>query len=486
MKNKRILFFVIFLGLNTGILFANQCEGNNEAVPESGKHYKLGPDEIIMIKRNDPDVLVHQGFPARYLRVFIEPVEIDESGWSLVLRDRDGHLLQTFGPKDFPTITLTKHSLENLKEEGISDEVWEGLQLLKEKKYTHEKEFLKAVEEQIGTEQIIRHKELILKHATSNKLLTRPLRRIINDPEEKDPNKKPDRSIGKVYFSLVFTDPEANATFVVQEYIAMPEPIKYTFHSVQDKNNIGWKSLYSSDVSGLMHCLGDTVGYLSITDRNHDWGCSGVVIATEPVVLLLTNFHCGWAPATSEEPTTLFNFWHPQTCNDMWIDLSWDEDVQSREYRCREVIVHNRQLDIAVLRIEAEGTDNPPIPPIIRQKAVTITDKISIIHHPAGAPKKISTKEIASKCRVVDTEFPGWISTSPPDVRFTHQCDTESSSSGAPVFNQDGYLIGLHNQGFSTTDPPDKLNKAIRMDKILNDPKFKQEIEDLGVQLQVQ
>lgn len=60
---------------------------------------------------------------------------------------------------------LSIQSLENLGDEGIPDEIFEGLQPLEYPKITGENKFLDAVEKQIGRDQTIRYKELILKHA---------------------------------------------------------------------------------------------------------------------------------------------------------------------------------------------------------------------------------------------------------------------------------------------------------------------------------
>ena len=60
---------------------------------------------------------------------------------------------------------LTKQSFDNLRNESIPDNILENLEPLKDREFTSEDEFLNAVEKQIGKEQTVRYKELILKHA---------------------------------------------------------------------------------------------------------------------------------------------------------------------------------------------------------------------------------------------------------------------------------------------------------------------------------
>jgi hypothetical protein len=60
---------------------------------------------------------------------------------------------------------LSQQSLINLREENIPDNTLQRLKQLKDKVFTNEKDFLTAVEKQIGDEQTGRYKKLILKHA---------------------------------------------------------------------------------------------------------------------------------------------------------------------------------------------------------------------------------------------------------------------------------------------------------------------------------
>jgi CAAX prenyl protease-like protein len=60
---------------------------------------------------------------------------------------------------------LTKKSLENLRTVDIPEEILKDLQLLEEQKFTKEREFLDAVEKQIGKELTDQYKDSIVKQA---------------------------------------------------------------------------------------------------------------------------------------------------------------------------------------------------------------------------------------------------------------------------------------------------------------------------------
>ncbi len=63
------------------------------------------------------------------------------------------------------SLKITEQSLENLKSEGVLDDVLEKLQSLKNQEFIGEKDFLVKLEETIGAEQTVRFKSSILKHA---------------------------------------------------------------------------------------------------------------------------------------------------------------------------------------------------------------------------------------------------------------------------------------------------------------------------------
>jgi hypothetical protein len=241
------------------------------------------------------------------------------------------------------------------------------------------------------------------------------------------------------------------------EYIAMPVKARRPYYSYQDRSHPKVHALYDarSPASLDERRLGDSVVYLTAAWDTTMWPCSGVIVAP---TLLMTNWHCGGVyPLGPDE------YWSDEICDSILVDASWDEDDRSREFMCARVAAVDRALDVAILEIkpiESVGAVRP---------AVLSSDPprpglASMVHHPEAQPKRISLL-----CPVIGVSIDGWQGT--PAVRFTHQCDSEGGSSGSPIFDDAGKVVGLHHHGFAmnrdTCTPDDNLNKAVRMDAIL-------------------
>lgn len=243
------------------------------------------------------------------------------------------------------------------------------------------------------------------------------------------------------------------------EYIAMAADAQRPYYSYQDPKNPKMFALYGTgpvpDLDDQR--LGDSVAFVMAAWDAVVWTCSGVVVAP---TLLMTNWHCGGiAPLRPDQ------YWKDSTgiCKSLLIDLSWDDDGRSREFICARVLDSDEPLDIAILEIQPiEGVG--ALRPAVLTREPPKADLVKLIHHPEGHQKRISLD-----CAVAGVSVPGWRRT--PGIDFTHRCDSEGGSSGSPLF-QDGAVVGLHHHGFKrnpqTCRAEDSLNKAVRMDAILN------------------
>ena len=206
--------------------------------------------------------------------------------------------------------------------------------------------------------------------------------------------------------------------------------------------------------------LGDLVAFLAFVWFDFQWGCTGVMIAED---LLLTNWHCGGPKGVAN------GMWQEEIWRSALVDLSWDDDAESREARISKVELHDEKLDFAILRLSGIDTSSGPLRPATLSRRVT-ADAVTILHHPRAEPKRIS------HCEVTNFFWRNWKDVSML-TDFQHNCGTDNGSSGAPVFDGHGSVIGLHHLGFefdaTTCKAKDDVSKAIRMDFIIDHIKDK-------------
>ena len=150
---------------------------------------------------------------------------------------------------------------------------------------------------------------------------------------------------------------------------------------------------------------------------------------------------------------------------DTIIDVSFDDDGLSQEYVAKRLLAKNPDLDFALLEVSPVDAARR-IRPIKISLAPLSPETLKIVHHPAAERKMITL----ASCRVETVDFPSWRNRV-EGTDFTHKCDTEKGSSGAPVFNAKHELVGLYHRGFDV-DPvtckekEPRLNKAVKISKI--------------------
>ena len=158
-------------------------------------------------------------------------------------------------------------------------------------------------------------------------------------------------------------------------------------------------------------------------------------------------------------------YWNTDVCRDLLLDLSWDDDRSSRDYGCVRVVDKDKDRDFALLEIAAIGSTGELRPVTLSVTPLATNDPVVVIHHPL-----YMQKQLTRHCGVQSWAVPGWIGQS-PGLDFSHDCDTEGGSSGAPVFNSAGAVVGLHHHGHgidaNTCQETDTVNKAVRMDRIV-------------------
>lgn len=105
------------------------------------------------------------------------------------------------------------------------------------------------------------------------------------------------------------------------------------------------------------------------------------------------------------------------------------------------------ELDFTIVAVSPESRDNPPVP-LARfgfnrasreQGKVVLGESINIIQHPSGHPKQIALQQNELIDRL--------------DHFLHYHSDTSPGSSGAPLYNNQWEIVGLHHSGVPDRDP---------------------------------
>ena len=249
--------------------------------------------------------------------------------------------------------------------------------------------------------------------------------------------------------SMVAEAEGAEPVLETVEHMEMPERTKAHYYSIQSATP-NWLPLYKPSIPGNRRLRGESVGMLFATYGSnvighYNWTCSGVLVNGTPPIFV-TAAHCG---APDDFPALS---WSTAIRTRMLIDFSWDGDVVSREFElaAKNPII-DKEKDIAVLELRPRDGLGSPRPALLRDASPTSGEEVYLIHHPASEEKRIS-----AGCRI-EGDQAGTASA------FTHRCDSESGSSGAPVFDDGGTVVGLHLRGYEKTESGgcDNTNKAI-------------------------
>ena len=211
--------------------------------------------------------------------------------------------------------------------------------------------------------------------------------------------------------------------------------------SITEPDNRERMALYKDDP--VIMAASKPVAKLSFSKNGKPHVCSGFLISEDR---LMTNHHCVSTAATCHSTAVLFDFEF----------LSGGARTRGDQYRCARVVKADYHRDFAVL--ELTGTPGTKWGKLAFAAADAAADQdVMIIQHPAGQPKQISR----IGCKVTDAVAEGRA----PESDFAHVCDTYGGSSGAPVLDEAGQVVGLHHYGFGSRLYWTK-NRAIRISKI--------------------
>lgn len=268
--------------------------------------------------------------------------------------------------------------------------------------------------------------------------------------------------------TIRFDTASPNARLEIPIGLYMPTKAKKSFYSHMPGNEakkIVELSLPDEDEKSALQDKAENLGMFIGSGPGKDgnkvnWCCSGVRLTAD---LFMTNWHCGAAEGMQDSA-----FWNTSgafnSCQASLVDLSWDQDLQGREYACRSIEFADKTLDVAILRL-GKLADGPPLTrplssPVLSNQRAAAGSEITVLHHPACEPKSVTRG-----CRVKDPAVPSWTDGA-QKTDFSHGCTTESGSSGGPVYAADGTVVGLHHLGVKE-GLPERANYAVGTDAIL-------------------
>ncbi|MCF7702334.1 trypsin-like serine peptidase [Loktanella sp. M215] len=233
--------------------------------------------------------------------------------------------------------------------------------------------------------------------------------------------------LGRATLLLLAPDPPAKAVLVLDS-IAVEAKGGELF-SAWGANDI--MPVHDPAVPPAVAGVAQAVAWLSFIDGGASRACTGVLIRSD---LLLTNQHCIASDAACASMRAIFGYEYdaagrlnmgPQIgC--AGFDPAWSDFA----------------LDVTALRLTGSpGADYAPISlPDMDPGAEALHGPLFIVQHPGPHPKQVSFIDCGAAASPVDGRAAA--------SDFTHTCDTAEGSSGAPVFNAAGQLVGLHHFGF--------------------------------------
>jgi len=246
------------------------------------------------------------------------------------------------------------------------------------------------------------------------------------------------------------------------QYTVVLKSAENTYYSIQGAKE-NWVDVYGeSSVSTFLRRKAESVGMFIGSEGDSIngttlWTCSGFMVRSDSKLYFVTNDHCG--NSTGAVPGR----WNAQVCPNSVVDFSWDNDAVSRDYLCHKVLVRSEFADLAVLELRAKNEDEAAPKALTLKPLEDTSAPLAIIQHPASEPKKI-----ARGCTALTTEVAG-VPTMNLERDFAHRCDTAAGSSGAPILDDAGNVVGIHHLGFEQlpADRCDRLNKAIRVEQLI-------------------
>jgi hypothetical protein len=162
--------------------------------------------------------------------------------------------------------------------------------------------------------------------------------------------------------------------------------------------------------------------------------CTGILVKSD---LVITSFHC-MAPSSSfstglqNARMCLANA--PRSCDDVLFEFDVLNKAIGKVAHCKEVVGYDETQDFVILRVSADDLVvlSARSAPGVAELTSGDGQPLTILEHPLGFPMVAD-----DSCRLRGME----------GTDLLHNCDTQSGSSGAPLFDSQMHWVGTHYRG---------------------------------------
>jgi hypothetical protein len=170
--------------------------------------------------------------------------------------------------------------------------------------------------------------------------------------------------------------------------------------------------------------------------------------------LLITNYHVVNARGPREAAASDADFEAQAEATEADFDYVGDE-AMTMTVPTLECAASDRDLDYAVLRLDAAAADRPALRlrgnPLTRPPGSALRERVNVLQHPDGDPMRLGFRNNFVVTGSVD--------------RLSYLTDTRGGSSGSPICDDAWFVAGLH-RGWRTIEgePVDVWGRQIRQE----------------------
>lgn len=245
---------------------------------------------------------------------------------------------------------------------------------------------------------------------------------------------------GRLFLVRLFsTVPRSTLQLAIEERIEYEEPVREKTQVGEKDDTVEMKKVSSPDQRMWARAVA-LLTFKSSADKK-PYTCTGFLISPRH---LITNDHCPRSIAEITSTIVEFDYDEPFARTDMY-KLTLED------------LPRDETLDFAIYKLNKEATGRGYLQLSDDDRYISPGKALIIFQHPGGVPKRLAEFD----CKVLRPTHP-----LAPRTDFGHMCDTEGGSSGAPVQNPLGDVIGLHHFGYGKR-PTQKINQAVKMSAIL-------------------